>query len=215
VISIIIPTLNEEKNLGGAVEAIRRNAVPYEIIIADGQSTDETRRIAAQLGVQVVICAKQQRAAQLNLGARQAKGEILLFLHADTRLPANALEQIRLALAHSAVGGGAFTRKFHSPSLFLKISCLLAEFRNRTVGWHLGDQAMFVRKALFDQLGGFRLMDRFEDLDFSRRLRAISAVVTLRPPVITSARRFEKEGPIVRTLHDLWLTVHYFISKKE
>ena len=209
MISVVIPTLNEEANLPRSMAALRTNSARCEIIVVDGGSTDGTSEIATKLGAQVIECSVPQRAAQMNLGARRAIGEIILFLHADTLLPAQGLARIEQAFQSRRVGGGGFARRFDSPSFFLRLTCLLAEFRNRTIGWFLGDQAIFVRRELFLQLGGFRAMDQFEDLDFSRRLASVSKLVTLRPPVISSARRFQNRGPFARTVADLSLTMAY------
>lgn len=212
VISVIIPTCNEEGTLPATVASVRANSRPHEIIVVDAGSNDKTVAIARELGVMVEISAARQRAAQMNHGARRARGEILLFLHADTRLPKIAFERIEQCLALERIGGGAFARRFDSPSLLLKMTCLLAEMRNRAIGWHLGDQAIFVRRNLFEKLNGFAPWNRFEDLDFSRRLARIALVATLRPPVVSSARRFEKEGAARRTWRDFLLTMQYLQS---
>lgn len=192
-----------------AIHAAARTAAAHEIIVVDGGSTDRTPAQASALGGRVLASGATQRAAQLNLGAAAARGEVLLFLHADTALPERALERILQALVDGSVGGGGFARRFDSPSPFLQLTCVLAELRNRTVGWHLGDQALFVRRSLFAQLGGFRRVDRFEDLDFSRRLGRIARVATLRPPVVSSARRFARRGPVGQTARDFVLTLRY------
>jgi rSAM/selenodomain-associated transferase 2 len=210
MISVVIPTWNEEANLPRTIGAVRQNSVSCELIAVDRGSTDKTSDVATRLGAQVIDSAVLQRAAQMNLGARHATGDILLFLHADTLLPPEGLDCIQRALQSSKVGGGGFARRFDSRSIFLRLTCLLAEFRNRTIGWFLGDQAIFVRRDLFSQLGEFRAMDRFEDLDFSRRLAAVSKLVTLRPRVISSARRFHREGPVARTVSDFLLTMAYW-----
>ena len=207
MVSIIIPTLNEEANLARTLAPACSAAV--EIVVVDGGSTDGTLMEAGRLGVRAIQAPVPGRAAQLNFGASATTGDILLFLHADTILPKGAAESIERALRRIDVAGGAFARQFASDSLFLKCTCLAAEIRNRVLGWHLGDQAMFVRRSVFEQLGGFKLVPRFEDLDFSRRMATVGRVVTLRPPVITSARRFEKEGPLLRTWSDLRLTVNH------
>jgi len=212
VISVLIPTWNEAAHLSAAVQALRRTAAEHEAIVIDARSSDATAQVAADLGLRLLICETRQRAAQLNLGAARARGEILLFLHADTLLPPQALEKITAALSAPGIGGGAFARQFDSPSRVLRLTCALAAFRNRAIGWHLGDQAMFVRKALFEKLHGFRLADRFEDLDFSRRLGRVSRLVTLRPPVLASARRFEKNGPARQTARDFLLTMRYLMG---
>src|SRR5205085_1676909 len=113
----------------------------------------------------------RQRAYQLNLGASAASGDCFLFLHADTWLNPRSLTAIEGALQSPNVVGGAFVRRFRSRSLFLAVTTRLAEIRNRCIGWHLGDQAIFARRTAFEKLVGYRLMNPFEDLDFSRRLR--------------------------------------------
>jgi rSAM/selenodomain-associated transferase 2 len=209
MISVIIPAINEGQTLGRAISAVRKSHAANEIVVVDGGSSDDTATIAEESGARVILSPIRQRAAQMNLGAEHSKGELLLFLHADTILPASALDTIEEALKNGLVAGGGFARRFDSPSLFLKCTCLLAEFRNRTIGWFLGDQGLFVRRAGFLELSGFRIVDRFEDLDFSRRLGHLGRLVTLRPPVLTSSRRFEREGPFGRTVRDFLLTMRY------
>lgn len=130
----------------------------------------------------------------------------------DTVLPEGALGSISTALQDTRVAGGAFSRRYASASITLRVTCQLARFRNLLIGWHLGDQAMFVRRASFFQLGGFREVDRFEDLDFSRRLRKFGRTATLRACVTSSSRRFDHSGPVGRTLRDFLLTVRYCVG---
>lgn len=213
MISIIIPTLNEAAQLPSALASLQGNGPPREIIVVDAGSTDATPELARNAGVHLLMSPRPQRAAQLNLGAASARGDTLLFLHADTLLPAAALQRIATALEQPAVVGGGFARRFDSPSLFLRITCALAEVRTRALGWFLGDQAMFVRRSVFEALGGFREMDIFEDLDFSRRMGRQGRLVTLRPPVISAARRFEARGPLPTTWRDVRLTLRYLGGK--
>ena len=145
----------------------------------------------------------------MNLGAKKSTGDILLFLHADTALLATAFEKVASALTDPHVIGGAFARRYEPASAFLNATCFLAELRSRMFGWFLGDQAMFVRRDVFERLGGFRDYDIFEDLDFARRMRREGRVVTLRPPVISSARRFQSDGALRKTLADVWVTLRY------
>jgi len=210
--SVIIPAINEAETLGATLTSVRAQTAPCEIIVVDAQSTDETLALARGADARVISSLRRQRATQLNLGAQQARGGTLLFLHADTILPARALDHITAALQDRSIIGGAFTRRYASPSITLRATCRLAAWRNRLIGWHLGDQAMFVRRMTFFQLGGFREADRFEDLDFSRRLRAFGRTVTLRPCVTSSARRFDRSGPARTTAHDLMLTIRYLIT---
>ncbi len=209
MISIIIPVLDEADSLGKVIAAARAENVPCEILVIDAGSSDESAAIARAAGAGVFHSRRRQRASQLNLGAQHARGAILLFLHADTFLPRDALSLIHRALEDPRVAGGAFARRYASSSRLLRVTCFLARCRNRIIGWHLGDQAMFVRRSSFFQLGGFREVDLFEDLDFSRRLRHFGRTVTLRSSVTSSSRRFERLGPAVTTLSDFVLTVRY------
>ncbi len=145
----------------------------------------------------------------MNAGAAQARGRILLFLHADTLLPNDALSRVVEAIDRRGARGGAFSRRYESRSLVLAFTSRLATLRNRLWGWHLGDQAIFVRRDIFEQLHGYRDIPIFEDLDFSRRLGALGKTVTLTPPVFSSARRFAEKGPLRTTWHDLLLTRRY------
>jgi len=211
VISVIIPTLNEARYLGAALQRVAQNGPQHEIIVSDGGSTDETVQIAGQQGAKVIAISLRVtgRASQMNSGARAATGEILLFLHADTHLRSTSLSQIEMALQNPAAVGGGFARRFDSESAFLRFSCWLATWRCRKWGWFLGDQAIFVRRTAFDQLQGFRGMPIFEDLDFSRRLTRAGKVVTISPGIVCSARRFHQRGPLLTTCHDFWLTCRY------
>jgi rSAM/selenodomain-associated transferase 2 len=172
-------------------------------------SFDATVDVALERGARVLSSSVRQRASQMNLGAQSAHGDIFLFLHADTRLPQNALEKIEYAMAKRRVVGGGFARRYYSPSWFLRSTSALAELRTRLSGWFLGDQAIFVQRETFKTLGGFRDFNLFEDLDFSRRMRSAGRVVTLRPPVISSARRFSLCRPWRTTWSDLRATWRY------
>jgi rSAM/selenodomain-associated transferase 2 len=202
-ISVIIPTLNETRELP---ETLARLNGADEIIIADGGSDDGT----ADLKNAIVVKAPRGRASQMNAGAAIATGDVFIFLHADTWLPSGAFDNIAAAMRDWKIIGGAFERRFRTRSLFLKITCALASIRNHTIGWHLGDQAIFCRADVFRALGGFSNLRAFEDVDFSRRLGRNGKLVTLQPPVLTSPRRFG-EGAFKRTAKDLLLTARYLL----
>lgn len=210
-ISVIIPAVNEAEKLSETIAAIDSEITSFELIVVDAASSDNTAGIAKVSGARVVHSYRRQRAHQLNLGAGHATGRTLLFLHADTILPANALDRIADVMKRPDVAGGAFVRRYASPSMFLRGTCFLARCRNRLIGWHLGDQAMFARRAAFLQLGGFREVEQFEDLDFSRRLKHLGRIVTLDPGVVSSARRFDG-GAARTTLRDFGLTIRYLIK---
>jgi rSAM/selenodomain-associated transferase 2 len=206
-ISVIIPVANEAEILAETLARI--GGAPNEIIVVDALSEDETAAIAQRFGCKLLEFPERHRARQMNHGAAAARGRILLFLHADTLLPEGALGKIIAAIDQGGAVGGGFDRRYRSRSLTLALTSRLASLRNRFFGWHLGDQALFVRRDLFQQLAGYRDIPIFEDLDFSRRLRAAGRTVTLRPPVFSSARRFEARGPLRTTLDDLRLTKKY------
>lgn len=210
-ISVVIPAVNEAEKLRETIASVLAAGVRFELIVVDGGSSDDTAEVARALGARVVSSQCRQRAYQLNLGAQQAAAGTILFLHADTILPARALEKIMQAMRSPDMAGGAFARRYASPSRFLRATCFLARCRNRLIGWHLGDQAMFVRRAAFFQLGGFREVDQFEDLDFSRRLKRFGRIVTLAPCVTSSSRRFH-EGAARTTLRDFGLTMRYLVE---
>ena len=151
------------------------------------------------------------RAVQMNLGAASADADLLLFLHADTRLPDAARDQLERAVAAGAVGG-AFSRRFDSPSTLLRLTCALADLRGRCCGWFFGDQAIWARRDAFETVGGFPERELFEDLEFSRRLRRRGKTVLLSPGVVSSARRFDREGPLKRTWRDGVLTIRYLVN---
>jgi rSAM/selenodomain-associated transferase 2 len=206
-ISIIIPVANEAAALPDCLQRIDHG--DKEILVVDGGSVDDTREIATAAGCRVISIGEPHRARQMNVGAGEARGRILLFLHADTWLPAGALVRIRLAIDDGGAVGGGFARRYRSPSRILRLTCRLAGLRSRMLGWHLGDQAIFVRRDFFQQLGGYRDIPIFEDLDFSRRLRHLGKTVTLTPPVSSSARRFQAKGPLRTSWEDLLLTRKY------
>ncbi|MGI8820585.1 MAG: TIGR04283 family arsenosugar biosynthesis glycosyltransferase [Chthoniobacterales bacterium] len=211
LVSILIPALDEADSLGEIIAAVRAGDVPCEILVVDAGSADDTVKIATAAGARLIHSVRPQRAFQLNLGAQQARAGVLLFLHADTILPPRALQFIVGALEDRTVVGGAFARRYASRSLLLRATCLLAQCRNHLFGWHLGDQAMFVRRSNFFELGGFREVDQFEDLDFSRRLRTVGRTITLPTHVTSSSRRFDRHGALGTTLHDVFLTLRYLL----
>ena len=212
MLSVVIPTLNEAGALPRTLDSVAQAAIgakAFEVIVADAGSRDATVEVARARGCLVVDSLRAQRAAQMNAGAACAHGEILLFLHADTLLPPGALALVSAACEQPGVVGGGFARRYDSPSRWLRFTCWLAGWRNRWFGWHLGDQAIFVRRPVFEWLGGFRDFDVFEDVDFSRRLAGAGRLVTLKSPVFSSARRFIKQGTFRRSLADACLMGRY------
>jgi rSAM/selenodomain-associated transferase 2 len=205
-ISVIIPTLNEHAVL--AQTLTRTAALDLgDIIVVDGGSTDGTVRLAEELCARAadarVITAPRGRARQMNEGAKASRGEILLFLHADTHLPADAGRIIESALTDPTVKGGRFDIRFDSPSAWGSMIGMLMNWRSRLSGIATGDQAIFVRRHLFEQLGGFSDIPLMEDIEFSIRLKRAGRIAALRQTATTSFRRWDTQGPL-KTILLMW-----------
>jgi rSAM/selenodomain-associated transferase 2 len=200
-ISIVIPTLDEATSLAQTLIAARERG-GRELIVADGDSRDATRDVAARLADAVVV-APRGRAAQMNAGAAVARGDVLLFLHADTHLPLGFADAIAHALDDPAVVGGYFAVALDAPGWRYGLIGRLISGRSRLTGVATGDQAIFVRRPVFEALGGFAPLPLMEDIDLVRRLKRRGRVAALRERVVTSARRWERHG-FWRTVLLMW-----------
>jgi rSAM/selenodomain-associated transferase 2 len=209
MIAVIIPTWNEAELLPETLSCVRANETACETLVVDGGSADPTVQLAEVGGARVIQSPKRQRAFQMNLGAEQARSDIFLFLHADTRIGPTALHQIETALGQPGVVGGGFARRFQGASPVLRMTCLIGECRSRLLGWFFGDQGIFARREAFEKAVGFRELPLFEDIDFCRRLARLGGLTTLRPPVVSSRRRFDARGSLLTTISDVWLTMRY------
>jgi glycosyltransferase involved in cell wall biosynthesis len=203
-LSIIIPTLNEEKYLPGTVQGVRRRAVlgpPHEIIVADCASGDGTRQLAQKLGALLLGDAPppDSRAAALNRGAELATGEVLLFLDADTLPPRGYDRAIRTALRRGTVIGGAFEFRLSGAAFGLRVVELINRVRYRLWPRYYGDQGIFVRREAFQRVGGYPERSILEASDFSRRLWRLGPLALVHQYMTTSPRRF-LEGGICRVL---------------
>ncbi|HUJ00179.1 MAG TPA: TIGR04283 family arsenosugar biosynthesis glycosyltransferase [Usitatibacter sp.] len=202
-ISIIVPALDEAHGIAAALAALagarRRGA---EVIVVDGGSADATREIAAPL-CDRVLRAPRGRAAQMNAGARESRGEVLVFLHADTRLPEAALEAIEAALAEPRRAWGRFDVRIEGRAPLLAVVAAAMNLRSRLTGIATGDQAIFVRRAAFERVGGFPPIPLMEDVAISSALRKLSRPACLRERVATSGRRWERRG-VLATIALMW-----------
>jgi len=207
LISIIVPVLNEAATLTATLHPLV-GAPDSELIIVDGGSQDGTVNVAGQFTGQVFKGARG-RGNQMNFGALQARGDILLFLHGDTALPASALDMIRRALDDDMVAGGAFRLRFASTGRALKIIAWGANLRSRLFGLPYGDQALFVRRSAFEGIGGFSPWPLMEDVDLVRRLKRTGRMVLLPEAVTTSARRWEREGVLWTTIRNSLLLLGF------
>ncbi|MBI5481866.1 MAG: TIGR04283 family arsenosugar biosynthesis glycosyltransferase [Deltaproteobacteria bacterium] len=190
-LSVIIPTLNEQEVIEAQVRRTASLAGVSEVIVADGGSADATVPRVPRLPEVRVVAAPRGRASQMNAGARAASGDVLLFLHADVRLPDDAARHIEAALVDPHTVGGAF-RTWTAPDRPTWLGPLLhlADLRSRYTSLPYGDQAPFVRRAAFDALGGFPEQPLMEDLEFSLRLHRLGAIARVPARVRVSGRRF-------------------------
>jgi rSAM/selenodomain-associated transferase 2 len=208
MITVIIPALDEEAALPGTIRSCRE-AGPCEVIVADGGSRDGTVEVARRLA-DAVVSAPRGRARQMNAGAKAARGEVLLFLHADTLLPADSVPGILAALRDGRAVGGAF-RVGLSPSpsagsycrAMLAITGRMINLRSRLTRSYTGDQAIFLRAKTFRERGGYREIPLMEDVELSKAMRRSGKTVLLRCRVATSGRRWEAWGPL-RTILRMW-----------
>lgn len=202
VLSILIPALNEAGNLTALLPALQAlRAEGCEIVLCDGGSTDGTVAAAAPW-VDHVVRSGRGRALQMNAAARQASGDVLVFLHADTRPPQDFHLLIRRACAAGA-RWGRFDVRLESPRRSLRMVAAMMNLRSRWTGIATGDQTLFVRRDLFEQVGGFPEIALMEDIAMSAALKRIAPPACLRQRVTTSARRWERDG-VLRTIFAMW-----------
>ncbi|MEY6433394.1 TIGR04283 family arsenosugar biosynthesis glycosyltransferase [Thioalkalicoccus limnaeus] len=200
-LSILIPTLNEAEGIQGTLATLQgARRLGHEVLVVDGGSTDETVARATPLA-DGVIRATRGRAAQMNAGARAARGAALLFLHADTRLPATAVMAIQAALARAA--WGRFDVSIDGESPLLRVVAAMMNWRSRRTGIATGDQALFVTRAAFERVGGYPEIPLMEDIELSKALKRIGRPACLREQVVTSGRRWETHG-VWRTILLMW-----------
>jgi len=202
-LSVVVPALDEAANLARLLPDLARTCPGAEVIVVDGGSRDGTAAAVAGLPGVRLLASARGRARQMNAGAREAGGDVLLFLHADTRLPEGAAAAIAAALAAPAVVGGRFDVRFDSPRRILRVVAWFMNARSRTTSICTGDQAIFVRRADFEAVGGYPDIPLMEDIELSRRLKARGRLAALRARVTTSARKWEREGPL-RTIGLMW-----------
>jgi rSAM/selenodomain-associated transferase 2 len=196
-VSVITPALNEAHNLAERARELSRQEAPWEWIVVDGGSEDGTPQRARDLGA-TVLSAPRGRGPQLNVGAGLAKGDILLFLHADTTLPDGAFVAIRDACRETRIVGGNFAFRFADDSIGGRFLGFVYASKQRMLRAWYGDSAMFVRREVFSTLGGFENFPIMEDLDFAVRLRRFGATVRLPLTVTSSPRRYR--GRLVATI---------------
>lgn len=208
-ISIVIPTLNEEDTIGPTLRRVHTQEEPFEILVVDGGSSDETRQYA-RVQDATVLSTEQGRAVQMNCGAEQASGDVLLFLHADTLLPPNALSAIRTLLADPRTTSGTFRLQFDRSTPLLRFYAWCTQWP--WIRLCFGDRGQFVRRSTFEAVGGYPEWPLFEDLELASKLKDHGGFRFLDASVTTSVRRFQKKGPLRQQLRNLYLWTHYMLG---
>jgi rSAM/selenodomain-associated transferase 2 len=213
-LSVIVPVLDEAAGIVATLQALAPlRARGAEIIVADGGSADGTMALA-QPRADRVIAAARGRATQMNAGAAVARGDVLLFLHADTRLPPDADRLVLDGLARSGRAWGRFDVRIESLHPLLPLVATAMNIRSRLTGIMTGDQAMFVTREAFNAVGGYPDIALMEDIALSRRLKRVSRPLCLHARVTTSGRRWERRG-VLRTIVLMWrLRLAYFLGAK-
>ena len=201
-ISVVLPVLDEAARIGNRLSELARIAF-HEVIVVDGGSRDQTPAIARRFPGVLLVQGPRGRASQMNEGARRATGDVLLFLHADVSLPADAASHIRRTLAHPGTAAGAFQTRTvaeeGTPRPWWSLLLHLADLRSRYSRLPYGDQTLFLRRDVFQRAGGFPEIPLMEDLAVSRKLSALGVVLTIPAQVTVSGRRFI-ERPFYYTL---------------
>lgn len=202
-ISIVIPVLNEARSLQAHLPLLQAaREAGHEVILVDGGSTDEGPALAAPL-VDKLVRSPAGRALQMNAGAAQASGDLLLFLHVDTRLPEGAIAVLQQAFVQPTVQWGRFDVQLSGMHPAFRVIEFMINLRSRVSGVATGDQALFLRAGLFHAIGGFPAIPLMEDVAITKTLRRQSRPLCLRERVTTSSRRWEHHG-IVRTVLLMW-----------
>lgn len=212
MLSIIIPALNEATNLERLLLSLRVICPGAEVIVVDGGSEDGTRAVVRRFPWVRYVTSGRGRARQMNAGAEVANGQNLLFLHADTLLPSEAEAAIVEAFHDPAIVAGRFDVRFDSPRPIFMLIAFFINRRSRLTKICTGDQALFVRRQTFKEMGGYPDIPLMEDVELTKRLKRVGRMACLRSKVTTSARKWEREG-VFRTILLMWsLRFLYFIG---
>ena len=209
-VAVIVPVLNEVKMLPAFLERARDWPVD-ELVFVDGGSRDATPRLLAEAGARWMT-SRAGRAIQMNAGARATKSDILVFIHADTAISSSNFEAIRRVMRDERVVGGRFDVRLSGRQPAFRVIEFFINLRSRLTRIATGDQAIFVRRSVFERLGGFPEQPLMEDVEFSRRLKRLGRIACLRERVVTSSRRWERHG-IARTVWLMWsLRLGYWLG---
>lgn len=209
--SIIIPVLNEAAQIAARLQDLRvQMGSGWQIIVVDGGSTDDTVQ-QARAGCDQLVQSARGRSTQMNAGAAVAAGELLVFLHADTRLPVDVAEQMQVFL-QSGRQWGRFDVQLDGDHPLFRVIAFMMNVRSRLTGIATGDQVFFMRREFFQQLGGFAPIPLMEDVEFSRRACRISRPWCSRAQVTTSARKWQQNGILRTVVLMWWIRLAYFVG---
>ena len=211
MISIIIPTLNEEKTIGACLKQIERQTGPQEVIVVDGGSRDSTEAVVRSFPqVRWLQASAKGRGRQMNRGAKAAKGDILLFLHADTHLPPDGLPMITACMQPADVVAGSFSLCFDHPNALLRLFARLSRINH--VLFTYGDQGFFCTRQVFEELGGFRKRFLMEDVDFVKNSRKLGKLLVVPHRMRSSSQRYLTKGILRASLLNHLLVFLYFLG---
>ncbi len=214
LVSVIIPTHNEGAGIAEAVNRLRHasSRFPVEIIIVDGASTDDTVAVAQGRGARVISALKPCRSRQMHLGAQIATGDLFVFLHADTSLPASWQEDVEQALIRppNPPAAVAFRLAFDADTWFYRLMAQMAHWRNRLTGIPQGDQGLIVKRETYFAAGGFPDVPIMEEYVFLPKLAPWGRIQILRTCAMTSCRRYQRDGPLRTALHHTLLILLFY-----
>ncbi|HEV2246363.1 MAG TPA: TIGR04283 family arsenosugar biosynthesis glycosyltransferase [Terriglobia bacterium] len=216
MVSIVIPTYNEAISIRTVLDRLKHVRGDFEVLVADGSSTDRTREIVREIAGTYpcplrLVESVRHRATQLNEAARQARGDIFLFLHADMLAPPETIESIEQSLREASVAGGNFQIVFEGDTFVEDFFTWCYRVR-RPFGIYYGDSGVFVRRSVFERLGGFKPIPIMDDYEFIRRLERAGRTVCLIPPMLVSDRRWRAQG-LFRTLSSwVWIQTLYSLG---
>jgi rSAM/selenodomain-associated transferase 2 len=210
MVSIIIPTLNEEESIPFLLENLASQEGDFEIIVADGGSADNTLTICKSYPDIKIIASEKSRALQMNKGAEIARGSTLLFLHADTLLPRKGIETIENVMNNDKFAAGSFYARFDHEDGILSFLARFTRINNRYFTW--GDHGIFIRRSIFNEIGGYKNIPLMEDLEIQKRVRRRGKFIKLPLPVTTSSRRFIQNGILRQKLLNIALIMAYEIG---
>jgi rSAM/selenodomain-associated transferase 2/rSAM/selenodomain-associated transferase 1 len=211
-VTIVVPVLNEADAIGGLLDDLRGLAAPAEIIVVDGGSVDGTRG-AAEEGGALVVTGARGRGAQLRLGAERGRGPLLCFLHADVRLGSDAIAELDALIADWRAGAHAFRLRIDAAGTVYRVIEWVANLRSRYGRLPYGDQGLIVRRSDYEAVGGYPPLPLMEDVALVRALRRMVPIRLLGAPILVSARRWERDGPILRSVRNGLLLLAYFSGR--